>query len=171
MPRVVFTKGASGHYWSHVHRPDGTVVLLTGYDRKYRVPHDLAHLVTERELRITDGVFGSIMAGALFASVRVVSGRARHDARRRSERVIKANTASRALGTAELMAGLVHHAVETGKPADVAAEARRQWGSLREEPFPYRAAELRCARDRLAEYGTRWQSLPEDGELDIPWLE
>lgn len=164
----MFTKGGSGYYWSHVHRPDGTVVLLIAYDRKYRVPHDLAHLVTERELGITDGVFGSIMDGALFGSTKIVSG-GRHDARQRSERVIKANTASRALGVAELLAGLVHRSVETGKRIDLAAEARGQWGSLRQEPFPYTAAQLNRARDRLAEFDARWKALPVEGELDIPW--
>lgn len=60
--QVVFERDVRRRYWSHVHRDDGVVLLLPGYDRKWRVPHDLAHLTTERALGLTDGVFGSLAA-------------------------------------------------------------------------------------------------------------
>lgn len=168
-PRVVFTKGAAGVYWCHVHRPDRAVVLVPSFDRKYRIPHDLAHVVTERELRMSDGVFGSIMAGALFGDMRVVSGPRRHDERRRSDRIVRANTASRALTVAEILAGVVHDAVETGMRGDLHGWARRHWGSVRQEPFPYPPAALASARALLEELGARWAALPVDGELAVAW--
>ena len=64
---------------------------MPSYSRKYRVPHDLAHLVTERELLLATGVFGSLAAGAMFSNARVVSGRPRHDAAARSKRILAAN--------------------------------------------------------------------------------
>lgn len=165
---MVFTKGARGAYWCHVHRPDGAVVFVPGSDRKFRIPHDLAHVATESALSLADGVFGSVMDGALFRGMRVVSGR-RHHARRRSDQVIGFNRASRALTVAEVLAGAVHHAVETGDPARLLPQARESWAVVREGPFPYALAELSAAHDRLAALGARWAALPVDGELDVPW--
>lgn len=165
---VVFTKGARGTYWCHVHRPDGAVVFVPGSDRKFRIPHDLAHVATERALGLTDGVFGSVMDGALFGGMRVVSGR-RHHSSRRSDQVIRLNSASRALTVAELLAGAVHHAVETGHRARLLPQARENWAVVREDPFPYALAELTVAHDQLAALGARWDALPVDGTLDVPW--
>jgi hypothetical protein len=168
-PKVVFTKGANGSYWCHVHRPDGAVVLVPSFDRRHRVPHDLAHVATERELAMNDGVFGSIMAGALMGDMRVVSGPRRHDERQRSARIIRAHTASRALTTAELLASVLHDAVETGRRGDLHGWARRYWGVVRQEPFPYPPAALAAARTLLEELTAQWEALPVDGELEVPW--
>lgn len=168
-PQVVFTKGAGGSYCCHVHRPDGAVVFVPSFDRKHRIPHDLAHVATERELRMSDGVFGSIMAGALMGDMRVVAGPRRHDDRRRSERIIRANTATRALTVAELLAAVVHDAVETGKRGDLHGWARRHWGTVRQEPFPYPPAALAAARALLEDLAAQWQARPVDGHLAVPW--
>lgn len=165
---MVFTKGAAGAYWCHVHRPDGAVVFVPSFDRTHRIPHDLAHVATERALWMTDGVFGSIMAGALFGDMRVVSGPRRHDERQRSDRIVRANSASRALTVAEALAGLVHKAVETGDH-DLLGKARKQWGAVRQDPFPYPAAALASARTLLEELANRWAALPVDGELEVSW--
>ncbi|HET9142265.1 hypothetical protein [Actinophytocola sp.] len=165
----MFTKGAGRDYWCHVHRPDGAVVFVPSFDRKHRVPHDLAHVATESALGIEDGVFGSIMAGALMGDMRVVSGGRRHDARQRSEKILRANTASRALTVAEVLAAVVHDAVESGKRGDLHGWARRHWGSVRQEPFPYTAAQLAAARRLLEELAARWAELPAEGELEVDW--
>lgn len=152
--RVVFERDETRRYWSQVHRDDGVVLLLPGYDRKWRVPHDLAHFATERELGLTGGVFGSIAAGAVFANMTVLSGRPRHDAKRRSARVFREN--GRAIGTAEVLAGAVHEAVERQVLRGLTARAREAWGVLHEEPFPYLPAQLRTAAEVLAELAQRW---------------
>jgi hypothetical protein len=107
---VVFTRAAGGSTLVTLHRRDGVVVELPGYDRKYRVPHDLAHLVTERELELADGVFGSVAGGGMFSNMRVVSGKPRHDAGARSKRLLDAN--KRGLSMAEVLAGAMHDAAE-----------------------------------------------------------
>ena len=58
-----------------VERDDGVVYRLYGGMAGSRLPHDIMHLVVERELRIRDGVWGGIAAGAVFDSMRYVSGR------------------------------------------------------------------------------------------------
>lgn len=72
--KVVFTKLPAGRYAVHAHRPDGAVVAMPSSDRKFRVPHDLAHFVVESELKLRDGVFGSVMSGGLFQKMRIVAG-------------------------------------------------------------------------------------------------
>ncbi|WP_020668233.1 hypothetical protein [Amycolatopsis nigrescens] len=169
MVKVVFTKGAGGRYWSHVHRRDGVVLLLPGYDRKFRIPHDLAHFATERQLGLSDGVFGSLFAGAVFENMSVVAGRVRHDARQRSERILREHAKSGGIGTAEVLAGVVHHAVEGDVRARLFDDARVEWGIIRQEPFPYTAAQFRDAADTLAALATRWDALPVDATLDLTW--
>ena len=107
---IEFIRVDSGSTAATIHRRDGVVVALHGYDKKFRIPHDLAHAVAERELGLADGVFGSIAGGAVFKGMTVVSGKPRHDAAVRSKRLLDAN--SKALTRAEVMAGVVHDAVE-----------------------------------------------------------
>ena len=58
-----------------VERDDGVVYQLYGGMAGPRLPHDIMHLVVERELRIRDGIWGGIAAGIVFDSMRHVSGR------------------------------------------------------------------------------------------------
>jgi hypothetical protein len=58
-----------------VERDDGVVYRLYGGVAGPRLPHDIMHLVAERELRINDGIWAGIAAGVVFESMRHVSGR------------------------------------------------------------------------------------------------
>jgi len=49
--------------YSLVERDDGVVYRLDGGIAGPRLPHDIMHLVVERELRITDGIWAAIAAG------------------------------------------------------------------------------------------------------------
>ena len=165
MVHIEFRRADRGESEAWVHRLDGAVVWVPSFSRKHRVPHDLAHAVTERELGMARGVFGSIMAGAVFDNMRVVSGRTRHDARAVSDRVLRAN--ARTLTTAESMAGVLHHAVEHHLPAP-AAMARRAWGSLNEGPFPWTDADITRATRALRELDERWHDIADDA-LTFAW--
>lgn len=142
---VTIARTGRGSTVATIHRRDGVVLELPGYDRKFRVPHDLAHAVTERELGLSRGVFGSIASGGMFDNMRVLTGHPRHDAAARSRRLLTAN--KRELGMAELMAGAVHHAVEGS--GDPIAEARRSWAILTPDPFPWPDTRLRTALETL----------------------
>jgi hypothetical protein len=50
--------------WALVERDDGVVYRLYGGTAGPRLPHDIMHLVVERELRISDGIWAGIAAGA-----------------------------------------------------------------------------------------------------------
>jgi len=56
--------------YSLVERDDGAVYRLYGGMAGSRLPHDITHLVVERELRIGDGIWGGIAAGVVRTSFR-----------------------------------------------------------------------------------------------------
>lgn len=157
-----------GGYAVIIRRDDGLVVRLPGYDRTWRVPHDLAHFVAEREFRLDKGVFGSIAAGAMFSNMAVVEGRPRFDAKVRSRAVLRANTAE--IGLAELLVDVVHQAVEHGQRFEGAlAGLRAAWGVLREGPCPLPPDALRRALTILSDLAERWQGLLEGERLTLRW--
>ena len=61
--------------YSIIERDDGVVYRLPGSAPGAKLPHDLRHLVVERELRIADGVWGAIAAGVVYTSMEHVRGR------------------------------------------------------------------------------------------------
>jgi hypothetical protein len=160
---VIFTRAARGSTVVTLHRRDGVVVELPGYDRKYRVPHDLAHLVTERELGLADGVFGSIASGGMFSNMRVVAGKPRHDAAARSKRLLDAN--KRSLGMAEVLAGALHDDVEHGT-GDAPVAARRVWAAFGTGPFPWTDRQITDAVHVLTKLAQAWR---RDGRLETSW--
>jgi hypothetical protein len=50
--------------WALVERDDGVVYRLYSGTAGPRLPHDIMHLVVERELRISDGIWAGIAAGS-----------------------------------------------------------------------------------------------------------
>ena len=53
-----------------VERDDGVMYRRYSGTAGPRLPHDIMHLVVERELRIRDGIWGGIAAGVVFGSLR-----------------------------------------------------------------------------------------------------
>jgi hypothetical protein len=65
--RVTFTRLPDHERaYALVERDDGVVYRLYGGTAGPRLPHDIMHFVVERELRIRDGIWGGIAAGAVF---------------------------------------------------------------------------------------------------------
>jgi hypothetical protein len=157
-----------GGYVVLMRRDDGLTVRLPGYDRKWRVPHDMAHFATEREFNLNQGVFGSIAAGALFSNMSVVGGRPRSDVTTRSRSVIKAHTAG--LGLAEAVSGVVHDGVEHDAALPVLyTRLVETWSSLRPGPCPYQLATLRRCLAVLALLESRWREVAVGQRLALRW--
>jgi hypothetical protein len=94
--------------WALVERDDGVVYRLYGGTAGPRLPHDITHLVAERELRIKDGIWAGIAAGVVFDSMQHVSGRRPPHAAERSKALLRCY---REQGLrAELLANLVSSA-------------------------------------------------------------
>ena len=161
---ITFARVEDGTTVATIRRGDGVVLELPGYDQKYRVPHDLAHAVTERELAMARGVFGSIAGGGIFANMQVLAGRLGHDAADRSGRLLTANKT--ALSIAEVIAGVVHDAVEFDKAGTAFADARRVWTVVSADEFPWTAAQLGAAVDLLARLAADYD---RDGLVHVDW--
>jgi hypothetical protein len=164
--RVEFHHDPRGEALTRVRRVDGVALLLPSFTRKWRVPHDLAHAVTERELGIGTGVFGCIAAGAVFDNMSVTDGKPQRTAKAHSDRLLK--SVGRSLSVAEVLAGAVHHFVEHRRPGSVAA-VRAAWGSLAETPFPWQDREVAAAFRTLAELEAEWSAT--DSPLTFHWPE
>ncbi|WP_328605032.1 hypothetical protein OG943_34100 [Amycolatopsis sp. NBC_00345] len=162
---ITFEHDPRGECFARIRRRDGLVLGLPSFSRKFRVPHDLAHAVTERALGLGGGVFGCIAAGAVFGNMRVLEGKPRHDAKARSERVLKA--AKRSIGVAECLSGVLHEAVEHGRQLRFSV-ARETWGILEQDPFPYSEREIRSASEKLHELAEVWQTSGEPLEFSWP---
>ena len=91
-----------------IERDDGVVYQLYGGTAGSRLPHDILHLVVERELRIGDGIWGGIAAGVVFDTMRYVRGRRASQAAERSGQLLRGF--SRPRQRAELLAELVSSA-------------------------------------------------------------
>jgi hypothetical protein len=72
-----------------VERDDGVVYQLYGGTAGPRLPHDIMHLVAERELRINDGIWAGIASGVVFESMCHVSGRRPPHAAERSRDLLR----------------------------------------------------------------------------------
>jgi hypothetical protein len=161
---ITFARAETGSTIATIRRRDGVVVELPGFDKKHRVPHDLAHVVTERALGLSGGVFGSIASGAMFSNMRVIDGKPRHDAAERSRRVLHANR--HVLGVSEVMAGVVHDAVEHDTGPNAPAEAHRNWTAVSADPFPWTDQHIADAVSLLARLSADFQ---HEGVVEVTW--
>jgi hypothetical protein len=88
-----------------VERDDGVVFRMRGAGGGAGLPHDLVHALVERELGMTDGIWGCVADGVVWGSMRHVSGRRPPHAGERSERLKKERAVR--IGAAEHLADLV----------------------------------------------------------------
>jgi hypothetical protein len=160
---LTFLHDPRGECLTLIRRADGAEFTLFSYSRKHRVPHDLAHAVTERELGMPDGIYGCIAAGAVFESMQQTAGKKRHDAKVRSTRILKAPNS---IGISEGITSVIHEAVEHDQ-ATPYARVREMWGITRSAPCPYLDADVDRATETLRELSHRWRTNAEP--LVFPW--
>ena len=100
-----------------VERDDGVCYRLYGGTDPFpgpQLPHDIRHLIAERELGITDGVWAGIAAGIVFAGMQHVGGALPPHAAERSRELI-GKFAGPGL-RAELLANLVESVAALDRP-------------------------------------------------------
>jgi hypothetical protein len=111
-----------------IERDDGVVYRLYGGLAGTTLPHDVRHLVVERTLGIRDGLWGEIASGAVFLSMRHVSGRRPPQAAARSvSRKQQFRSSGRWLH-AEMVANLAERVA--GLPSPTTAEIQRLAASV-----------------------------------------
>jgi hypothetical protein len=115
--RVTFPRLADHQRgYALVERDDGVVYRMDGFTTMGSdLPHDVRHLIVERELRVTDGIFGAIAAGTVWTSMHHLRGRRPPHAADRSQQLKRAQR-SRVM-RAELLANLVEAVAVAGNPS------------------------------------------------------
>jgi hypothetical protein len=121
--RVTFPRLADHQRgYSVVERDDGVVYRMDSFTTmRSELPHDIRHLIVERELRISDGIWGTIAAGTVYTSMSHLRGRRPPQAADRSAE-LKRGQRDRVM-RAELLANLVEAVAVLDDPS--AAEIRR----------------------------------------------
>lgn len=121
--RVTFPRLADHQRgYAVVERDDGVVYRMDGFTTMGSdLPHDVRHLIVERELRVTDGIFGAIAAGTVWTSMHHLRGRRPPHAADRSQQLKRAQR-NRVM-RAELLANLVEAVAVLDNPS--ADEIRR----------------------------------------------
>ena len=165
--------------YSVIERDDGVVYHLRGFSLGgTELPHDLRHLVVERELAVTDGIWGGIAAGIVYTSMEHVRGRRPPHAAERSADLKR--TQRGRLMRAELLAGLVEAVAVLADPSE-AEIARLTRSRLSVIPLAEPGADpaavialppppaLAAAARTLQVQAARWARLRPGEELVYEW--
>jgi hypothetical protein len=150
-----------------VERDDGVVYRLDGGMAGPRLPHDIMHLVVERELRIGDGIWGGIAAGMVFRGMHYVRGRRPPHAAERSTELLRG---FRRQGLrAELLADLVSSAaaLDTMTGDTIRRLARDKLSVLPEADVD--PVLIAAAARALQVEAARWARLRVGEELCYEW--
>jgi hypothetical protein len=136
----------------------------------FAIPHDLAHFLVEKTLRLRQGFFGSIADGAVFKSMTYVSDRRKPKAAERSETLQKKNLA--ALNDAEALVRIFNDTIEQGHAEDSPELQQRQRERLVRAGLEFRtfsAAEISEVYAAYRAMLAKWQELPVGGQLELRW--
>ena len=152
-----------------VERDDGAVYRLYGGVAGPRLPHDIRHLVVERELHIPDGIWGGIASGIVFDSMYYVSGRRPPHARERSGQLLAA-FGQRGL-RAEALADFVECVAGLDHPSDtqILTLAATRLTVLPPADAEVDPAEVAAAAQALQVEAARWARLRVGQELSYEW--
>jgi len=150
-----------------VERDDGVVYRLYGGMAGPRLPHDITHLVAERELRISDGIWAGIAAGVVFDSMCHVSGRRPPHAAERSRDLLR-RFKDQGL-RAELLADLVSSVatLETMTQDKIRQLARAKLAVLPDAEVD--PVVIAAAARALQVEAARWARLRVGEELSYEW--
>jgi hypothetical protein len=150
-----------------VERDDGVVYRLYGGMAGPRLPHDIMHLVAERELRIADGIWAGIAAGVVFESMCHVSGRRPPHAAEHSRDLLR-RFKDQGL-RAELLADLVGSvaALETMTQDKIRQLARAKLAVLPSDDVD--PVVIAAAARALQVEAARWARLRVGEELSYEW--
>lgn len=162
-----------------VERDDGVVYRMDGFTvMGPDLPHDVRHLIVERELRVSDGIFGAIAAGTVWTSMHHLHGRRPPHSADRSQQLKK--TQQGKIRRAELLANLVEAiaALDDPSPGEINQIARMKLSVVPVvEPgadpadviaLPPPAALAAAARALQVE-AARWARLRVGDELVYEW--
>ena len=178
--RVTFPRLADHQRgYAVVERDDGVVYRMDGFTiMGPDLPHDVRHLIVERELRVSDGIFGAIAAGTVWTSMHHLRGRRPPHSADRSEQLKR--TQRDRVRRAELLANLVEAiaVLDDPSPGEIQRVARMKLSAVPvvepgADPADVIAlpppAILAAAASALQVEAARWARLRVGDELVYEW--
>ena len=168
--QITFTRTGLRTYATLAVRDDRVAVSVPSFDRPASLPHDIAHLVVERELGLSRGFWGCVADGAMFPGMAVVSGRQSPRADERSRAVIR--DAGQRGTEAEVLVGTLLRIAEGQLDASwpVAREMLRgMWTPATAPRAPLTADDVRHICDALREMERQWHALPVGRSMCLAW--
>ena len=178
--RVTFPRLADyQRAYAVVERDDGVVYRLDSGVAGPKLPHDVRHLIVERELRISDGIWGTIAAGTVYRSMQHLRGRQRPRTAERSARLKKAQRTK--IMRAEFLANLVEAvaALDDPSPDEIRRLTRMKLSAVPlvepgSDPVEVTACPppeaLAAAAQALQVEAARWARLRVGEEIVYDWL-
>jgi hypothetical protein len=168
--KLTVTRLDQGKYETVIMRDDGVSYRLKGVAHMFAIPHDLAHFLVEKTLRLDRGFWGNVADGAVFKTMGYIGGRRKPKAAERSESLLKANAAP--LNEAEAVVRIFNDTIEQGHHENSPVLRERLQNRLVRPGLEFRRfrdAEIsevyRAYQDMLA----RWQKLPVGGSMELKW--
>ena len=153
--------------YSVVERRDGVRYRVFDGTATSRLPHDLGHLVVERETGDHEGFWGAVAAGVVFESMEHLDGRRPPHARERSEAAMRER--SDGLRRAELMVWVTQRIAEQAVTSPERVRAATQEAL---STFPGASVDEQrviAAGRALREVEQRWAALSPGEELVLEW--
>ena len=155
-----------GRYETLVVRGDGVKFHLQGVAHTFAIPHDLAHYLVEKSLKIEHGFWGLIGRGAVFPTMRYLDGRRKPKAAERSRQLMK--THARDLVEAEVMVRIINDTFEQGRRDMPLTIARRvterlpDWGKIDRQT-------IMAIHTNYKKLKSDWVHLPPQAVLTQDW--
>ncbi|MBI1929198.1 hypothetical protein HYR99_33750 [Candidatus Poribacteria bacterium] len=169
---ITFKKGHLRSYSATVLRDDGVELKVPGYDRKYLLPHDLAHYIIERELGLQRGFWGCVAVGAILPGMTMISGRQPPRAAARSKSVMKeaGQHGTEAEVLVSVLLDIMHKGLDKNWSA-ASAILSKAWKPVKPSCGPLTVEEVRTICQMLRDAQEQWQKLPSEEVLRLPGLE
>jgi hypothetical protein len=168
--KLTVTRLDQGRYETVITRDDGASYRLQGVAHTFAIPHDLAHFVVEKAMRLDQGFWANVADGAVFKTMSYLGGRRKPKAAERSESLLKNNGPQ--LNEAEALVRIFNDTIEQGHAEDSPVLRKRLQERLKRPELAFRtfsAAEISevyaAYRDMLA----KWRELPVGSKLDLSW--
>jgi hypothetical protein len=166
--KLSVTRLDRGKYETVIIRDDGVSYRLKGVAHTFAIPHDLAHFVVEKTLRLEHGFWACVADGAVFKTMDYIAGRRKPKAAERSEGLLKNYEPQ--LNDAEALVRIFNDTIEQGHAENSHVLQQRLRERLKRAGLKFRdfgaaeTSEVYAAyRDMLAS----WQQLPVGGKLEL----
>lgn len=162
---ITFTRTGGRDDWISVYRDDGTPLRWPWPSADRQLPHDLVHFVVETDLRMSQGFWGRVAAGADFGTVSELA-----------DRLVAGDRGEEGSTAAELaqVEGIVQAVLEPEEAASDEELVTRvtEWCQERQVPAPESLCALTLARirSRLRTVEQQWRALAVGQSLIVSYV-